>query len=122
MAPKARPVWGLHSPEKCWEKVWDLLIPGMWKECVSSLCHELSLHCHCLSNVFKAPLSLPDDRLSCGKTQGLSRAGACPLGQGLCAVPGSRLGKAGHAGHGLLCVPGSFTPVAVPGSNKYPRA
>lgn len=114
MAPKARTIWGLHSLEKCLEEVWDLVIAGIWKECVSSLCHELSLHCHCLNNDFKAPFSLPDDSLCYEETQGLSREGLCPLGKGLSAVPDklpAGWGRLGTQGHGsmwdLLCLPGS---------------
>lgn len=96
------------------EEVWGLVIPGIWKERVSSPCHELSLHCHCLNNDFKAPVSLADDRLSCGKARG--SAGRVPVlwgrgcllpltsfqlpGEGLAARDTGRVWE-------LLCVPGS---------------
>lgn len=35
-------------------EVWDLVVAGD----VTALCQELSLHCHCLNDDFKAPASV----------------------------------------------------------------
>lgn len=91
------------------EELWDLLGSG---RNVSVLCHELSLHCHCLNNDLKAPVS-PVERLRAD--QGGSQSLSLGEGKGLSAAPDrvpAAWGRFGTQEHrmGPLCVPEGSQP------------